>query len=318
LYPTDAQTRRPQADAAGPTEPTPEQVGAARLAAVGHHGDANAAAGAGADAAAAAADAAAHDDADGGGGGGGDYATGEEGGEEAEGAASAEAEAEAAETAAGAAADAEAGAGAPAATAAAAHAPGVVARVAAAVRSWLAGKPGTAADAAALRAAHTRATTKLAELRARHAKLTAQLAVDGGADGAYLALAGQCFTLSADPYTYHLCPFDAARQEPGATSLGTWQGWAAEAGPGSAAPAFSFTGGLACWNGPQRSLRVDVACGASNVLIKVEEPNRCEYRALFRSPAACDPAAAAALADKAKAANAAADEATVPPVHSEL
>jgi protein kinase C substrate 80K-H len=114
-----------------------------------------------------------------------------------------------------------------------------------------------------------------------------------------------------------MCPFDAARQDPGATSLGAWGGWAEGAGPESGRPAFSFAGGLGCWNGPARSLRVDVACGAASALLKVEEPNRCEYRADFVTPAACDATATAELVERAAAAAQVAAAAAAQ-VHTEL
>jgi hypothetical protein len=325
----------PQADAAGPSEPSAEEVGAARLAAVSHHSDAAAAAGA-TGAAADAGDAAAEGDADAAAEGDGvtDYsaASDEDGGGDGGGGDGADDEAEAAEGGAADAADAAAPPG------------GMVTRIAARVRSWLSGKSGVAAgtvlqrvslprhapshsrthahapaaEAGALRSAHGRATRKLGELTARRDVLTKHLAADGGADGAYLALIGQCFELKADAYTYVMCPFDAARQEPGSTSLGSWQGWAEGAGPAAARPAFSFSGGLACWNGPARSLRVDVACGAENEVTKVEEPNRCEYRADFLTPAACGAEEAAQLALQAQQAVAAVAKAAAASKHSEL
>jgi hypothetical protein len=193
--------------------------------------------------------------------------------------------------------------------------PGLVARLAATVRSWLSSKRGVAAEAGALRTAHSRAQRKLEELTGRRAALTAVLGQDGGADSAYLAIAGKCFSLAADGYTYEACPFGtgAAKQEPGSTSLGTFAGWLPGAGPGSDRPSFHFTNGLACWNGPARSLTVEVECGAATALLKVEEPNRCEYLARMTTPAACEAAQAAALEEAARAAAEAVAE-----VHTEL
>jgi protein kinase C substrate 80K-H len=172
-------------------------------------------------------------------------------------------------------------------------------------------------EAGALRAAHERATRKLTELSTQRDTLDKRLSANGGADGAYLALLGQCFELSEGGYTYVMCPFESARQDPGGTSLGAWGGWAEGSGPESGRPAFSFTGGLGCWNGPARSLRVDIACGASNALLRVEEPNRCEYRADFVTPAACDAAATEELLVRAaQAAEVAA--AAAASVHTEL
>jgi len=309
-------------------------VGAARLAAVGHP-DANAAAAA---------------EAAGGGGGGGDYS-----GDDAE------AEEEELAPMAGDAADAEARA---AEGEEAAGSTGVVARIAGRVRSWLSGKAGVAAgaqrahrkprragsppsasqaadadaappppgaafetaEAAALRAAHTRATTKLAELKARAEELRArEAATDGGADGALLALVGNCYEAKVDAYTYHACPFAGARQEPGGVSLGTNSGgveYAAaaegdEAAAASASMSMLFQGGLACWNGPQRSLRLELRCGPATALTAVDEPSRCEYAGVLETPAACNQAEANFLQERAEQARRAA-EAAFAAAHSEL
>ena len=47
--------------------------------------------------------------------------------------------------------------------------------------------------------------------------------------------------------------------------------------------------GVQCWNGPQRSTKVNLRCGAENKLVSAAEPNRCEYEFMFETPAACQP-----------------------------
>jgi hypothetical protein len=168
-----------------------------------------------------------------------------------------------------------------------------------------------------LRDEHTAANTELQRLRDRKATLEKLLSADAGPDGAFLSLVGQCFTANVDHYTYRVCPFDAATQDPGSTSLGSWAGFVPDSNYGAA----TFTGGAQCWNGPQRSLRLDLQCGPDNLVTKVEEPNRCEYRADFHTPAACSPdlvakssaaaAEALALVEAVNKANAAAAKGAV-------
>ena len=47
-----------------------------------------------------------------------------------------------------------------------------------------------------------------------------------------------------------------------------------------------------CW------AQVRVECGAAEALSGVQEPNRCEYSAVFATPAACTPALAAAAQER--------------------
>ena len=48
-----------------------------------------------------------------------------------------------------------------------------------------------------------------------------------------------------------------------------------------------FEHGAKCWNGPERSTRVELECGADNEIIKVTEPAKCEYVIKMRSPIVC-------------------------------
>lgn len=46
---------------------------------------------------------------------------------------------------------------------------------------------------------------------------------------------------------------------------------------------------LKCWNGPERSVNVDLSCGTANEITHISEPEKCEYRFQVTSPALCWP-----------------------------
>lgn len=48
-----------------------------------------------------------------------------------------------------------------------------------------------------------------------------------------------------------------------------------------------FDGGAQCWNGPARSVAINVKCGTTNEVTAASEPSRCEYELDFLTPAFC-------------------------------
>ena len=44
-----------------------------------------------------------------------------------------------------------------------------------------------------------------------------------------------------------------------------------------------------CWNGPMRSVTVDLTCGTTNTILSISEPEKCEYHMKATSPALCWP-----------------------------
>lgn len=114
-----------------------------------------------------------------------------------------------------------------------------------------------------------------------------------GKDGAWKKLEGLCLSKDTGEYTYEVCLFGQAMQKAnkggGNHSLGKFSSWNKTAPVGS--PEYYsrqvYTGGAQCWNGPQRSITVDLVCGTENTLIDVSEPEKCEYRVTGTTPALC-------------------------------
>ncbi|XP_013782158.1 glucosidase 2 subunit beta-like, partial [Limulus polyphemus] len=115
------------------------------------------------------------------------------------------------------------------------------------------------------------------------------LEVDFGPEEEFATLKGQCFEFTDREYIYALCPFDRTSQRPKAggsdTSLGYWGRWI---GPEeNKYSRMKFEGGVTCWNGPARSVVVNLHCGVENILSAASEPSRCEYLFEFTTPAVC-------------------------------
>ncbi|XP_015115766.1 glucosidase 2 subunit beta [Diachasma alloeum] len=125
--------------------------------------------------------------------------------------------------------------------------------------------------------------------------LEAKVERDYGPDEVFATLDGQCFKLSDLEYVYSLCLYGKATQSAKSggseVSLGQWSDWTG-VGPHKYTQ-MKFDRGHTCWNGPARTVTVNLRCGKENKLISASEPNRCEYAMIFTTPALCDPNAEA-------------------------
>ena len=126
----------------------------------------------------------------------------------------------------------------------------------------------------------------------------------------YISLLGDCVGATLCPggcsshsssYYWQVCPFShilqqASEDDQRPTLVGTFLGWNSTRLPSLVAPDASLAGprpvweygeGEACWEGPARSARVELRCGASTTLIAVEEDGKCRYSMVLRTPYAC-------------------------------
>ncbi|KAL5256381.1 hypothetical protein ACHWQZ_G011566 [Mnemiopsis leidyi] len=109
--------------------------------------------------------------------------------------------------------------------------------------------------------------------------------IDFGAEEEFFVLKGQCFEKRDEQYTYKLCPFDRSDQD--GTNIGRWDSWELGADGVNHYNVMMYNKGNSCWQGPQRSTRVEVICGQENQIISASEPAKCEYAYVFATPAAC-------------------------------
>jgi len=105
--------------------------------------------------------------------------------------------------------------------------------------------------------------------------------LDFGPDSRFAGLYNVNIQGDFGEYTYYFVPFVDARQSH--TSLGTFSSWKT---PYSV---MSYTGGVHCWGGPDRTVEVTLVCGVANKVLEVREPSKCTYTMTVKTPFACTP-----------------------------
>ncbi|CAI0440529.1 unnamed protein product [Linum tenue] len=138
-------------------------------------------------------------------------------------------------------------------------------------------------EADRVRKEYDEASSKLSKIESRISSLSKKLKHDFGPEKEFYLLYGNCFEGKQDKYIYKICPFKQASQVEGhsSTTLGRWDKFE------DSYRTMMFSNGDKCWNGPDRSLKVRLRCGAKNEVADVDEPSRCEYVAFFATPALC-------------------------------
>ncbi|KAK4695629.1 protein kinase C substrate 80K-H, partial [Lecanoromycetidae sp. Uapishka_2] len=128
------------------------------------------------------------------------------------------------------------------------------------------------------------------------------LAKDYGVDDVFRALKGQCVSKDSGEYTYELCWLDQTKQKSKKNSAQTTMGKFASIdtvtvddevpadgkGLGSGERvALRYENGQHCWNGPNRSTLVVLACAEKDEVWKITEEEKCVYRMEVGTPAVC-------------------------------
>ncbi len=125
---------------------------------------------------------------------------------------------------------------------------------------------------------------------------------DYGPDGIFRALKDHCVSKDSGEYTYEMCFLGKTQQKPkkggGHTNMGTFVGFDIEyvdedvpvdgkgLGKGDRI-VLKFENGQHCWNGPNRSTRVVLACSEKDEIWKVSESEKCVYRMEVGTAAVC-------------------------------
>ncbi|KAA8908118.1 glucosidase II beta subunit-like-domain-containing protein [Sphaerosporella brunnea] len=142
------------------------------------------------------------------------------------------------------------------------------------------------------------------------ADLEKSLTTDFGPSDVFRALKGVCITRQFGEYDYELCFMEKAtqksRKDNGRQNLGSFAAieMVDETSRNEAAGVFASSweenhdeplsgmvlkhdNGAQCWNGPKRSVAVELYCCAENEIRNVVEMEKCVYRMEVGTPAAC-------------------------------
>ncbi|KAK5169527.1 uncharacterized protein LTR77_005503 [Saxophila tyrrhenica] len=126
---------------------------------------------------------------------------------------------------------------------------------------------------------------------------------DFGPDDIFRALKGTCVSTDSGEYTYELCFMEKTTQKPkkggGHTNMGNYVRMerimvdedlpANGKGLGSGERiAMKHENGQHCWNGPNRSSTIVLACAEENEIWKIMEEEKCVYRLEVGTPAVCE------------------------------
>ncbi|ORY00840.1 hypothetical protein K493DRAFT_256088 [Basidiobolus meristosporus CBS 931.73] len=152
---------------------------------------------------------------------------------------------------------------------------------------------GKFSDAKEAREAYEKEDREKSEVEGKIQDLERKLGLDFGLEEEFAELADQCFDYNTGEYTYEVCMFGSATQKSNkdfnSVHLGKFSRWSDnESSHPDHYKEQVYDQGVRCWNGPERSLKLYLTCGAQNEVTSVTEPEKCEYHMHMRSPAVCD------------------------------
>lgn len=132
--------------------------------------------------------------------------------------------------------------------------------------------------------AHRRQKEALDDMESKIQELKTNIERDYGPEDAMISLLGRCFDAKIEKYKYSACPFGDATQDH--VRLGSHDSVETN---DDGHVTLTFNAGDSCWSGPSRSLALSLRCGEKDELVSIDEPSRCEYVGVARTPIACDP-----------------------------
>ncbi|EPS35970.1 hypothetical protein H072_10613 [Dactylellina haptotyla CBS 200.50] len=129
--------------------------------------------------------------------------------------------------------------------------------------------------------------------------LETDVSKDYGPQGVFRSIKDGCVEAESGEYTYSFCHMARATQknrDGSSTHLGDWTGFEKRFDEEIEKDVLvvKYERGMRCWNGPERSAYVYLRCSAEEKLLTVAETEKCVYKYVATSPAACGEADAAA------------------------
>jgi len=137
----------------------------------------------------------------------------------------------------------------------------------------------------ALRVSKNDADREAKDVKREMDKLKSKIEMDNGKNNVFYTLYNQQFKYNTTDYIYTLTwGVDVKqKQHKGATTvLGKFKEFKDNY------KTIIYDNGAQCWKGPKRSVTIKLFCGPENEILKISEPNKCEYLLEFSSPGGCD------------------------------